>query len=272
MIYCNYNIKISRYDIKSEKMLKELKIIHLSDLHSRVFGNDNTKLISTITSEKPDIIVMTGDMVNGKYNDIKYLENFIQGIKSQGLEDSNIYYIMGNREFKYNKENYIKLTNMLKYNNVIVLENNKEIIIDNNTSIYGLNYYNRDSNEYYNKINKHHNNKVMGLRFEISDNVKTINKNEYNILLVHDPSEFDKYSKIGFDLILAGHIHGGVIRIPIFNKGVLSPEVKFFPKYDGGKFEKKKSIMCVSRGLGYGTIPFRLFNTPEIVSIRINKN
>lgn len=271
ILYCHYNIKISRYEIKSGKVLKELKLIHLSDLHSRVFRNNNAKLILDIALEKPDVIVMTGDMVNGKDKDIIYLEEFIQTIKAQGLEDCNIYYIMGNREFRYNEDNYIKLKDMLNANNVIVLENNKEII-DNNICIYGLNYYNRNSKEYYYRINKQNDNKIMNLKFELSENVKVINKNKYNILLVHDPNEFDKYAKIGFDLILAGHIHGGVIRVPMLNKGVLSPEVKFFPKYDGGIFEKDKSVMCVSSGLGYGTIPFRLFNSPEIVSIRIDKN
>lgn len=271
IIYCHYNIKISRYEIKSEKILKGLSIIHLSDLHSRVFRNNNTKLILAITIEKPDIIVMTGDMVNGIDNDIIYLENFIQSIKAQGLEHCNIYYIMGNREFRYNEDNYTKLKNMLQVNNVIVLENRKETIIDNNICMYGLNYYNRDSKEYYYRINRLYDNKVIDLKFELGDNIKIIDKNKYNILLVHDPKEFDKYQKIGFDLIIAGHTHGGVIRIPIVNKGILSPELKFFPKYDGGIFEEDKSVMCVSKGLGYGTIPFRIFNSPEIVSIRINK-
>ena len=153
ILYCHYNIKISRYEIKSGKVLKELKLIHLSDLHSRVFRNNNAKLILDIALEKPDVIVMTGDMVNGKDKDIIYLEEFIQTIKAQGLEDCNIYYIMGNREFRYNEDNYIKLKDMLNANNVIVLENNKEII-DNNICIYGLNYYNRNSKEYYYRINK----------------------------------------------------------------------------------------------------------------------
>jgi len=273
IIVCHYSIKVSRYNIKSEKLpseFDEFRIIHLSDLHSRIFDKENSKLVSMIKKETPNIITMTGDMINGRYSDILGLEKLIKDINEN--ISCSIYYIMGNREFRLNKENYDKLKDMLRNNNVKILENNKDkISIGNkNICIYGLNYYNRNEKEYYYNILSY----ATGDKKEVINDVSTVIEklefSKYNILLTHDPKEFEKYSKYGFDLILAGHIHGGVIRIPLLG-GLLYPEVRLFPEYDGGIFKNNKSIMCVSKGLGYGTIPFRLFNKPEVVSIKLNK-
>jgi hypothetical protein len=89
----------------------------------------------------------------------------------------------------------------------------------------------------------------------------------YNILIAHNPDYFPYYAEWGADLVLSGHIHGGMIRIPFINKGVVSPAVRLFPKYDGGMYREKESTMILSRGLGMHTIPIRLFNPAELVTI-----
>ena len=103
---------------------------------------------------------------------------------------------------------------------------------------------------------------------DIENEVGIVDNSNFNILLAHTPFSFDAYAEMGFDLILSGHVHGGVIRLP-FVGGVLSPERKFFPKYSGGIYSKEKSQMIVSRGLGYGSLKFRMFNTPEIVVVTL---
>ena len=89
----------------------------------------------------------------------------------------------------------------------------------------------------------------------------------YTILLAHNPDYFPRYAGWGADLVLAGHIHGGIVRIPFWGKGLLSPNVRFFPRYDGGVYREGDSTMILSRGLGIHTIPFRLFNPAEVIVI-----
>ena len=116
------------------------------------------------------------------------------------------------------------------------------------------------------------NNKKLELNDNfIEDNLGKINENEYNILLAHTPFFFEKYAKWGADLILAGHVHGGIIRIP-FIGGVLSPNREFFPKYDWGKYEKDNSTMILNKGLGGSKVLIRLNCKPEIVKIILKSN
>ena len=91
----------------------------------------------------------------------------------------------------------------------------------------------------------------------------------YGVLLAHNPDYFEQYAGWGADLVLSGHVHGGIVRVPFWNKGVLSPNIRFFPRYDGGMFKKEKSTMILSCGLGMHTIPFRLFNPGELVCVEL---
>lgn len=95
-----------------------------------------------------------------------------------------------------------------------------------------------------------------------------IDNREYNILLVHTPFFFDGYSKWGADLVLAGHVHGGIIRLPI-KGGLLSPNREFFPKYDLGEYNMGKSTMILSKGLGGSKVLPRVNCKPEIVEITL---
>ena len=89
----------------------------------------------------------------------------------------------------------------------------------------------------------------------------------FNILIAHDPDYFPKYADWGADLVLSGHVHGGMVRVPFWGKGVVSPNVRLFPKYDGGEFTLGKTRMLLSRGLGMHTIPIRLFNPGEVLEV-----
>ena len=262
----HFSLDVTNYVVKNDKITKDFKIIHLSDLHSREFRNDNKKIIDYIEKEKPDIIVMTGDMVNAKNGDIAYLEKFINKLK--GI--CKIYYVMGNREFRYNEEEFSKLINMLEEDDVKVLNNSSDTINKNGNeiNIYGLNYNNRNIEKYYEFRRGSMYNKKYETRNKLEDVFSPIDKDKYNILLVHSPNAFKNYASFGFDLVLSGHIHGGVIRLP-FAGGLFSPNATFFPKYDAGLFYEEGSVMCVSRGMGYGSLPFRILNNPEIVVINL---
>ena len=101
-------------------------------------------------------------------------------------------------------------------------------------------------------------------------NLGTPKEERFTVLLAHNPDYFPEYAAWGADLVLSGHVHGGVARIPFWNRGVISPGIKFFPKYDGGLFSEGKSHMILSRGLGCHTIPVRVFNPGDLIFLEFS--
>lgn len=257
----NKLLKVSRYEIKSNKVPKEFnkfKIVHLSDFHSYNFiGKDNIKVIEKINNENPDIIVMTGDMVN------KYDINFDEFLKLTEIlsEKYKIYYITGNHEKRLRNHDFNFLIKKLCELDIRMLNDEKITIKRNNDCI---NILGIDIPLQFYKIR----NKPSNIEEVVSNILEKCNEKEYNILLAHNPLYFDTYAKYDVDLTLSGHVHGGMIRLP-FVGGLLSPERKFFPKYSSGIYEINNKKLVVSRGLGHSKPGIRLFNMPEILSITL---
>jgi predicted MPP superfamily phosphohydrolase len=258
----NKLVKVTRYEIKSDKIPEEFdkfKIVHLSDFHNHNFlGKDSVQIIKKIDNEKPDIIVMTGDMVN-KYD--KNFERFLN-LAEVLSEKYKIYYIEGNHEQRLKRNDLNFILNKLKQLGIKILNNEKIAIQGKNNciNIYGINI----PVEFYKLKNKPSN-----IQEIINSSLKNCSKSEYNILLAHNPLYFQKYADNNVDLILSGHVHGGMIRLP-FLGGLLSPERKFFPKYSSGVYEKNSKRLVVSRGLGHSKPLIRVFNMPEILSITLS--
>jgi len=256
----NTLIKVSKYKIKSDKIPKEFnkfKIVHLSDFHSYGFKNYNIKLIEKINNENPNIIVMTGDMVN------KYDRNFDKFLNLVEIlsEKYEIYYILGNHEMRLREDDLSLIIKKLNKFGIKILSDEKITIIRKKDS---LNIYGIDIPLSYYKIIK----KSYNIDEVINVVLNKCNKKEYNILLAHNPLYFEEYIKHNVDLTLSGHVHGGMIRVP-FIGALLSPERKFFPKYSSGVYEVNNKKLIVSRGLGHSKPGIRLFNMPEIVSITL---
>ena len=260
----NEILEISNIEIKSDKLpdiFDGYKMVQLSDLHSKNFGNDNQKLIDIIDNESPDIIVMTGDMVTANEKSFTIFYNLVKRL----VKKYKVYYIYGNHEGELSLKLRNEITAFLMENGVVILDNDCISIEKNNEKInlYGLCY----TQKYYSyKSGKKH----RVTENYIKDKLGAIDKNNYNILLTHNPLFFDAYSSYGFDLILSGHIHGGLVRLP-FIGGILSPERKFFPQYSAGVYQNGDSKLVVSRGLSRGTKGFRFLNRPDIVSITLKK-
>lgn len=234
------------------------KIIQLSDLHNAEFGKDSSFLIKEITKHNPDIVVFTGDMIDSQGDNFNAFFSLAKAIANK----YNTYSVIGNHEQALPKNTYESFINTLKKLGVIVL-NNESITIRHNTSeleLYGmwfnLRYYSDHSQntEYF--LNENIINEILCEK----------PKNKFTLLLTHNPLYFNEYCKWGADLILCGHMHGGMIRLP-FLGGVFSPDKTYFPQFDGGLFNNENHKMIVSRGLGNGDMGFRLFNRPEIVKI-----
>ena len=253
IIISHIKIDITNYEIKSKKIDKDIKIIFLSDLHNR---NILAKLVNIVNNEKPDIIIFGGDMINDEDNKKNYFFDLYNSLKKY-----TIYYTFGNHEERMCEENKNVFINSVNKTKIILLNNNRKDLT-NNIEILGL-----DSEiEKYLKFGK----KGLDVNY-IYEKLGKIDNKKYNLLIAHNPLEFDSYKKYKADLVLSGHIHGGLVRIP-FIKGILSPDVSFFPKYDSGEYNSNGVKMIVSRGLGYSKrIPFRVFNPAEVVIINLKK-
>lgn len=257
----NNSIQLTKKEVYSSKVPKDFhgfKIVQISDLHSKVFGKNNKRLVEKIKDEEPDIIVITGDLVDRRrYNEEKSLD-FIDEIK----DVYPIYYVTGNHEAWSGK--FTSLERKLKERKVNVLRNEKLVVnkAGSHINILGVDdpaFSTKDYSEAYKD-------------FEIIKNelnsMEYDKEREFNILLSHRPELFDIYEEAGIDLAFAGHAHGGQINIP-FIGGVVAPNQGFFPKYYQGAYNKNNTTMIVSRGLGNSVAPQRLFNRPEIVSMII---
>lgn len=267
IIYENLVFKTRKYKIYSDKIKTaedDIKLVVLADLHNHVYGNDNDSLIHAINEVNPDIILIAGDMMVAKPN--HKMDVSISLIK-QLAKRYPIYYALGNHEYRMKiypeqyKDMYKTFFDAIKSNNIYVLDNTCEKIKIKNTvlNIYGVSI----DKEYYQRFVK----KSLPDQY-MNSLLGEPDSKGYNILLAHNPNYFKEYVKWGADLTLAGHIHGGLINVP-FLGGLVSPQVEFFPKYDGGLFKEKDKIMILSRGLGTHTINVRVNNKAELVSIRL---
>ena len=231
------------------------KIAHISDLHNAEFGQDNEYLINEIKEISPDIIVMTGDMVDSSRTNIDIAVSFAE----KASEIAPCYYVTGNHEGRLNCKD---IKEKFRLSGVTVLENEAIVSERNGESItlIGMDdisvYSNADSSFY-------------GL-FTKSALLKLTDTDNYTVLLSHRPEFAEEYSACGVDLVFSGHAHGGQFRLP-FIGGLYAPGQGFFPKYDGGAYNIGDTVMIVSRGLGNSRIPFRINNRPQIVSVCLER-
>ena len=263
-IYVNYKvIFVSRYKVKSNKLSQAFngfKILHLSDWHCTTYGKNNKRLINLINNkiknEKIDIVVITGDFIIRQKRDYRPALEFISKIKS-----NNIYFVYGNHEMILKSKEIQDFKNKLETLGVVVLDDKKiELTRENQKlNLYGVSYIfshiasRKDLTEQV----------LEKYKKDYEEKIGVINKNEYNILLSHDPMDFEVYVKEGFDLVFSGHLHGGGIRF--FGIGVATARKNwFFTTLASGIHKKKDTQIIVSRGIGNSTRPIRIFDPPEI--------
>ena len=247
----NNSLTVSRYTVVNEKIPESFdgfKIVQLSDVHNKDFGG---RLSEKVKSLSPDIIAVTGDLIDSRRTDISVAEKLIEELKSI----APIYYITGNHESRI--ENYPELREMLEKHGVKVLDG-KTVEIERGgekITVTGID----DTTTFGSAVLGE--NQILFTR-KLGELAQ--NRGGFGILLSHRPELIDIYAEHGFDLAFTGHAHGGQIRLP-FVGGVLTPNQGFFPEYDAGEFRKDSLTMIVSRGLGNSLFPFRIGNRPDIV-------
>lgn len=253
--WSNKALEINTYQIKSEKLSDSFdlfRIAQISDLHNNTIGKDNNKLISELESANPDIIAITGDLIDSRTTNVDITVEFIE----KAVEIAPCYYVNGNHESRVPNE-YETLKNELVNLGVTILENKSvEIERESNTiNLIGINdpdFYAEDS-------------------ITITDtNINSLDydRKNFTVLLSHRPEIFDVYVKNGIDLVLSGHAHGGQFRLP-FIGGLFAPHQGAFPEYDSGLYSQNNTSMIVSRGIGNSMFPFRFNNRPEIILIEL---
>lgn len=254
--YCQNNqIETTHFDVQSPKLPESfdgLQIVQISDLHNKSFGKENTVLLNKIKNEKPDIILITGDIVDSRHTDFDVSLHFAR----QCVTIAPTYYVSGNHEHRFDHAD--ELFEALKNVGVTVLEDEKAEIIRGKDKIvlYGLSAKQKD-----------------GILGDYGSQIKALSEeksqNEFSVLLAHYPQYLLSYAEASFDLVFSGHAHGGQFRIPFTNQGIFAPDQGFFPEYTGGQYTYGSTVMLLSRGLGNSLIPLRLFNRPQIISVTL---
>ena len=258
MAWGNSALELNSYSVASSSLPKAFdgfRIAHISDLHNTEMGKDNEKLISMLAEAEPDIIVITGDMIDSRNTKVDIALKFAE----QAVMIAPCYYVAGNHEARV--EEYIDLEEGLIERGVTVLEDEKaeieclgeSIVLVGVTDPSFETDYLLDDDE-------------AVMKSKLKELVKE--EDGYVILLSHRPELFDCYVENDVDLIFSGHAHGGQLRIP-FIGGIVAPNQGVFPKYDAGVFTEDNTNMVVSRGVGNSIIPLRVNNRPEVVLVEL---
>lgn len=256
----NNSIVISKYFFDL-KIKREIRIIHLSDLHGKEFGKKNNRLKNKIFKEKPDLIFATGDMIDSNLNNMEETIEFLGDLNKR----VKTIYISGNNEKRSSKAECIFKS--LKKKGIVVLKNEIITLEVKGEKINILGLFESSKDKELSNLKKIHG------TYEYKDAFKLFNRLEslkgIRIVLSHYPELFNReYSKYNFHFMFAGHAHGGQFRIPFLKRGIFAPGQGFFPKYTEGVHGDKNKLI-ISRGLGNSARVTRLFNRPEIVEVII---
>lgn len=227
------------------------RIVHISDLHNTEFGTGNETLLAMIREAKPDMIAITGDLIDSRRTDVDVAISFAR----EAAKIAPCYYVTGNHELRV--EEFSRLEAGLRDAGVIVLRGEAAVLERNGQSIRILGV--DDPSLISREMDDHP--EIMKKMLE------KLAGEGFSLLLAHRPELFDVYCEQGMDLVLAGHAHGGQIRLPFI--GGIYASGRFFPEYEDGHHVSGGTNMVVSRGLGNSLFPFRVNNRPEVVVVTL---
>lgn len=257
----NSALMVNKYIVENDKIPEKFhgfRIAQISDLHNAEFGEGNEKLLSMLKECKPDIIVLTGDLVDSRRTDIDVSISFAK----EAVLIAPVYYVTGNHESRIPEyEDLIKGieeagVQILGNESVLLEKSGEKIVLAGVQDPCFKSDYLFDSEENF-------------LGESLSEIIK--DEQQFTMLLSHRPEYFDVYVENNVDLVLCGHAHGGQFRLP-FIGGVIAPNQGLFPKYDAGLYIEENTNMIVSRGVGNSILPFRVNNRPEIVLVELQCN
>ena len=248
--YIDTNIfRINKVQLDTDKIPlgTEISIMQISDVHNKVFGNQNEKLIEAVKRNNADIIVLTGDLVDRKTSNYSNVFFLVEKLKEI---NRNIYFVTGNHEWenKYTEE----ILDGLSKRGITILNNKNTQITIGTTTINLVGIDNQSTN--------HEN---INLAFD------GVSREFYTVLLSHSPTVVEEYQDIQVNLILSGHTHGGQVRVPLIG-ALIAPDQGFFPELDKGIFEiSSKRYLYIDSGLGTSVVPIRFWNQSQISLVNV---
>lgn len=258
IIWGNTALMVSELAIQNEKIpdsFDGFRIAQISDLHNAEFGEDNEKLIGVLKECKPDIILITGDLIDSRNTDIEIGISFAE----KAVMIAPTYYVTGNHEARISE--YEQLIEGIESAGVQILENESVVLEQSGECITIAGVADPSFTTDY----------LFGDSETVTSDILSellVSEESYTVLLAHRPELFEVYVDSKVDLVFSGHAHGGQFRLP-FIGGVVAPNQGLFPEYDAGLYTKDDTSMVVSRGIGNSILPFRINNRPEIVLVKL---
>lgn len=238
VVWTNTHVKMTTVTVRESNLplsFDGFKIAQVSDLHNSPLWEQTIELLR---EAEPNMIMITGDLVDSRNPDIDTAIAFIQ----EAAQIADCFYITGNHEARLPEEDYNRLISVMDQYGVSVLDN-REVKAHRGGQYISL----------------------VGHSWGSTENIGDLSTFDgYTILLTHQPEGFVDYVSGGYDLVLTGHVHGGQIRLPLIG-GLYAPGQGLFPKYDSGMYTRGDTDMYVSRGIGNSSFPIRFNNQPEVV-------
>ncbi len=264
LLFSSNYLNISTLNIKTDKTTASFRAVLISDLHNKEYGKNNKKLLKTIYEQHPDVIFVVGDMLNKDDEN----RDIALNLYSELVKLADVYCCLGNHENSYYDTEGLKRD--IKKTGARLLEDEMEKVDFTSGSITvgclaHYPYYESDAPD-YNSYQRH-----------FLDSFIEQGKDNYSILLAHEPEYFywalkDK----NLDLMLCGHTHGGIIRLPFIggliapNQGLLAKNGDILPDYTKGYYSTSSANIYITGGLGNEMIIPRFYNPPEISVINVN--
>lgn len=253
----NFTLQVETVELFFESLPPQfdgLRVAELSDLHGRSFGKNNVRLLRTLQKARPDMICICGDLFDEK-TDLTMLEPLLSGL----TDIAPVYYVTGNHEWQV--KNLREILQKMRAWGVTVLENEERVLSRGGAEMVVAGVH--DPCGPYD----------MKTPAALVRELRSAQGNDFILMLSHRNDELTMWSQLGVQLVLSGHCHGGVVRLP-FVGGVFGTRRELFPEYDAGVYRQDGTTLFVSRGLGYTNVHFRLFNRPHvpIMILRSGKN
>lgn len=258
IIWGNSALELNTHIIRSAELPETFnghRIAHVSDLHNAQMGDSNEKLLAMLREAEPDMIAITGDLIDSRNTKTDIAIHFVQ----EAMKIAPCYYVTGNHEARVSA--YSELKAAMEAAGVIVLEDERtEIRMNGETiTLVGIDDPSFQTDYLFGDGETVVSTKLKNLTDE---------NDGFTILLSHRPELFDTYVSSGVDLVFSGHAHGGQFRLP-FVGGLAAPNQGLLPEYDAGLYTDGTTNMIVSRGIGNSIFPFRINNRPEVILIEL---
>ncbi len=261
----NNSLELTTFELHFKKLpgkFENYRVVQITDLHNKEFGSHQRDLVAMVKSARPDLIVVTGDLIDRK----RYGKGPSLSLLSKINKVAPVYFVTGNHEWWSGR--FDELSRDIKKAGVTILQNRHVAITRGGQRLYLVGI-----DDIAKKYDIDYDDPLSEDRLvdsELTEAMAGVSSNDFKILLAHRPERFPVYALHGADLVFSGHAHGGQVRPP-FSGALFAPDQGLFPKYSDGVYRQASSTMVLSRGLGVSTVPFRLFCPPEVILVVLKK-